>query len=208
MTVVSSHKPSKDSIFCAINQWRANNSWTRNFDRITYFGNNEEGLNGTFVPSDQFPRIRDLVGYCATVPGWSAIVNADIVIGDDFRKVEGHLLLKKAQCSMSRRFQFEGEDLAKAALVDMGLDFFAATQETWQMILPQVPENLRIGHCLWDTWMLNFMATNYLGGFYDITECRVVFHPKHEDRKREYTIEPTDNPYFHGGRYPRLKLTL
>lgn len=199
MMVVSSPKPSKDSHECAINQWRANASWKQSFDRIIYVGEEEENLHGLWFKSEQFPTIRQLLSFCAGHPGWSAIVNADIVVPVHFRKVEAMLIVNKAQAAVSRRWQFEGENLRNVAIVDLGLDFFAATQNIWRQVLNEFHPSLRIAHNTWDSQMLGILNAKAQGAFWDISPCRCVFHPKHGDRKRQYEIDsqlPGYKPIF------------
>jgi hypothetical protein len=33
------------------------------------------------------------------------------------------------------------------------------------------------------------MCTHYYNWLWDFTECRIVFHPKHEDRRRPFDID-------------------
>ena len=189
MLVVSSPKPSKDSHACAINQWRANASWQRAFDQIVYVGEEETSLHGHWIWSAQFPTIQQLLQVCAAQPGWSAIVNADIYVPIQFRMAEAMLMVRTAKACVSRRWQFEGENLRDIAVVDLGLDFFAAHQSIWQQVLKEFHPSLRIGHDTWDSHMLGILNAKARADFWDITPCRVCLHPKHGDRKRAYEID-------------------
>jgi hypothetical protein len=74
-------------------------------------------------------------------------------------------------------------------MIDNGLDFFCATPSVWKLAAMMVPKTYRLGHCLWDTFTLGFMCTHYYNWLWDFTECRIVFHPKHEDRRRPFDID-------------------
>jgi hypothetical protein len=209
MNAVSSYKPFHLSIPCALNQWRAFDSWKRVFDGVVYFGEPcrtiDEGAK--FVPAEQFPRIKDMAAYCAKLPGWSCLINADIVIGENFRDVEFRLMERGASCATSRRYEFDGESIEDGKIEDMGMDFFAATQPQWMRFAYECPDILRIGGQLWDTWALGFFNTIAPKTFFDITPCKVIFHPRHGDRN--YTpVEPFQNKYFDQLGSPLQKLYL
>ena len=193
MILVTSHRPLKDcSPEILRNQLRARESWEGNFTKIVFFGKYEAALSGPqvfFLDCEGFPHIQDMMAMCATAGDWCAIVNADIVVGRGMPIIKKELLAKNAQCAMSRRFEFEGEAIDDARMLDNGLDFFAATPSVWGLAATLVPKQYRIGHILWDTWTIGFLASHYYNWFWDITECRVIFHPKHEDRRRIFEID-------------------
>jgi len=125
---------------------------------------------------------------CAAQPGWSAIVNADIYLGDKFPIVEQKLKNKNATCAASWRWEFDparGVESAASERIphDNGVDFFAAVQSTWRKIADIADERLRHGSAFFDTWLLSFFATFESTGYWDISPARVIFHPKHEGRK-------------------------
>jgi hypothetical protein len=122
------------------------------------------------------------------MPGWCAIVNSDIVI-KNMPIIEVQLSNNRAFAAMSKRYEFEGENFKSAKVVDLGLDFFAAQPAVWREALRIIPAQYRIGHCLWDTWMLGFLCENYFKGLWDITSCRAVFHPRHGDRRTFFDID-------------------
>lgn len=210
MIAISSHRPLKDSFEFCKNQLRAKGTWNHAFDRIVYFGPEQEalgGINTTFIPCEQFPHIKIMVELCAAQSQWAALLNSDIVISPALRTWEQRLISKRAVAATSRRHEFYGEEIDKGMVRDSGLDFFCAAPRVWQKVAAVIPESFRIGHQQWDTWMLNFFMTEYWRQTYDITDCRLVFHPHHEDRKMPHTITvDRENPYMQGGGYPALKL--
>jgi len=193
MICVSSFRPLKEcSPSILRNQLKARESWEDAFNEIVYFGSPETALNGDtvmFIPTEQFPRIVDLVRYCADQVDWCAIVNADIVIRGNMRQVQGDIMSRGGLASISRRYEFVGEDFMRAKLVDTGLDFFAAHSHVWRHAAKLIPRQYRIGHCLFDTWLLGFLATHYMPKLWDITPLRMIFHPKHEDRRPMFHID-------------------
>lgn len=194
MIIVTSHRPYKDCTWeIRRNQLRARESWEGQASGIIYFGPEEiafAGKNVLFIErEEQFPQIEHLMKLAGTLAEPVAIVNADIVLGQGVAEIEKELMQRGALCAMSRRFEFEGEDVESGRMIDNGLDFFWATPSVWKLAAKLVPKNYRIGHCLWDTWTLGFMCTHYYAWLWDITECRVVFHPKHQWRKTPFKID-------------------
>jgi len=194
MIAVTSHRPFKDcSPEIRRNQIRARESWEGQFDGIVYFGEEEKELDGKnvqfIVNVEQFPPIELMMKCASHLKDWVAIVNADIVVSQGLKVIQRELFTKGALCAMSRRFEFEREDVNSGRMIDNGLDLFCATPSVWKLAAMMVPKNYRLGHCLWDTWTLGFMCTHYYAWLWDFTECRVIFHPKHEDRRRPFKID-------------------
>lgn len=186
MTAISSIKPFSKSPLIAANQLAAHDTWKSAFDAVYYVGPEAEPQladpHTHFVKGEDFPTIASLVAECTRHEGWSCILNGDILTSFRMRFVEHALRLQNAQSAISLRWQ-----LPQNAVVDQGLDWFAATQELWQKILPRVPKWFRISHCLWDTWILaSFHAIGDFSRCYDVTASKVVFHPQHEERERPY----------------------
>lgn len=212
MTAVSSFRPLKDcSPEILVNQLRAANSWRDAFDRIVYFGPHQKALDGphvTFLNSEQFPCIRTMAVVASQQRGWTAIVNADIVIAPDrMWRVQDKLNKEQALCCMSRRLNFMREDMKDGVMDDLGLDFFAAQPHVWARVAKEIPDQFRIGHQQWDTWLLGFFCANYGQRVVDITPWRMVYHPRHEDRQRPHPINPKiGEDYFSKVRWPRLLL--
>jgi len=192
MIAVTSHRPLiQCSNQIAQNQLRAVESWLKAFSHSCYFGPPEpayDALGFHQIPSEPFPKIIRLARFCASLPGWSALVNADIVIGPNLTEIEHRLDKKDAMCAVSWRYEFDLEP-AMSKVVDVGMDFFAARQEVWKEVGKIYPEEYRIGHSSWDAMMLgafNIVAKSQL---YDLTHHRLVFHPKHEDRQTPHFIK-------------------
>lgn len=181
------------------NQLAAKASWESMADAIVYFNEPEPRLASAktrFISSDPFPRIMDITEVCAMQPGWTAIVNSDIVLGPKFPIVEQRLKLKQATCAASWRWEFDPargiESAAKERIPhDNGIDFFAATQPVWKKVYEAVDERLRIGCTFWDTWLMSFFTTFEVSHFWDISPARVIFHPRHDGRK--YGPGPEDH---------------
>jgi hypothetical protein len=213
MIAVSSHRPKAS---CSPEIWRnqlaAHKSWLSAFDRIFYFGSDEDEFHDdktTSMPCDEFPRIEALAHFCSQTPGWSCIVNADIVLlPDTFRSVELELRRLKAASAMSFRFEFNPADKTRRIRnYDNGIDIFCATQPVWEKVCKKIPDWYRIGHCIWDTWMLGFF--NLEGQpFYEFTGSRCVLHPKHGDRNPIHTVNWISDGYLGAATPPKLKISV
>lgn len=191
MIAVSSHKPFSKSADIARNQLRAKESWEKVFDGIVYFGDYEPELASPkteFVPCIDFPQISLLVLAAAESLDHSCILNADIIVDTTLKTLWP---MPKMSACTSRRYEFHPDefDLATAEPRDFGVDFFLANPWVWRACWRAIPKHLRIGHVSWDSWMLSFL-NGYCGRrFCDITKFRCIFHPKHEERNRPYTIK-------------------
>lgn len=194
MTIISSMKPFRESRNIARNQMRAWASWTAIADKIIYFGEPEPSLNTRkteYVESTPFPRIKTLALAAALVPTMACIVNADIVLADHTRDVLTYVMKRGGKAAVSRRYEFIDGNLDDARLVngDWGVDFFFATPAIWRQLAKTISPEYRIGHVMWDSYVLSFFNTVASGATWDITKRRCVFHPKHEERKRPYSIQ-------------------
>lgn len=212
MIAISSFRPKSD---CAPEIWRnqvnAKKSWERAFSRVIYFGwppNPELASEKTlFVESEPFPKIRELCECASEQDQMTAIVNADIVVSKRMLNVEQALMRLGADSAMSKRFEFDPDNKTiPPKIVDSGLDIFIANPVVWAMAAEEVPEQFRIGHILWDTWMLSFFTHH--SRCWEITEMQVIFHPKHENRIRPHEIEPRmpEDKYLHRVAWPRYAL--
>lgn len=192
------------------NQMAAKQSWDRVFNRIIYLNDPEpwlEGDNTEFVPCQQPPRIKMMVEKCASLTGWSCIINADIIVADHFTKMELRLKSVEALCATSQRYQFDNGDPRRARTVDLGLDFFAATQSVWGAVALAIPEAFVTGKILWDHWLNNFLAEMFSHAYYDVTKERCIFHPKHQHRgDQSMHIEP--DHYMQYNRWARNTLVV
>lgn len=193
MIAVSSFKPFSKSSEIAENQMKAKESWERVFSKIIYLCDRPEPELASgkteFVTGHNFPIIRALVDVCASQRDWACIINADIVVSFRLKLVEMELKRKKAMSAISKRFQIPENEV-----VDYGLDWFAAIPALWAKIANRIPGVFRIGHPIWDTWMLAAFGTiGSIDQCYDATPSKIIFHPKHLDREQKCPIPvPTD----------------
>lgn len=137
-----------------------------------------------------------MLDVAAATPGWSIILNADIVIRGDIHRILSFAESLRAVCAISRRYEFTDLNFKDAKVVDLGLDFFMARQETWGKILDEYPERYRFGHSSWDALMLG--AFNCIGKemCFDLTKHRFVFHPRHGERRQAFHIDDTAQTRF------------
>lgn len=80
------------------------------------------------------------------------------------------------------------DDNVKPKVRDNGLDFFAACPQVWRDAELCIPLEYRMGHIMWDTWMLGFFNFKYRRGCRDLTQAQVIYHPRHGGRKRVHEI--------------------
>ena len=188
MIAVSSFRPlSECSPTILKNQLRAAESWKSAFEKIIYLNSPCSTMGGSgvsFVESEPFPRIQAMAAICAEQDNWCAIVNADIVVDCKLRQIERKLHEAGAVAAVSRRYTFENERYDLAQVDDFGLDFFAAIPGVWGQIAKGFPPTFRMGHIFWDTLCLGAFGYLCERRTWDITPCRAIFHPKHEDRHR------------------------
>lgn len=217
MKIVSSHRPHKNSEEFARNQTAANMSWRPIAERIYYLGNYEGDLaapNVTFVESEQHPTIRRMAKLCSEVGlsrlEWVALVNADIVLSPRIVDAIDELNARNGSCGMSLRYQFfvghNPQDTGSQT--DLGIDFFIATKAIWAMVSKEVPEMFRIGHILFDTWLMSFFARWGGSACYDLTPQRLVFHPIHGDRNRVHPVSDPGDYYTTHIAWPKGRLRL
>lgn len=204
MIIISSFRPYEG---CPPAIWEqqtaANRSWVRIFDQIIYFNDAEPRMAASnkvmFLPTTGKPSIKKIVKFASGLNDWSAIVNADIVIPSNFRRVEDALRGRPAACAISRRYTLTPDGDTTAAQLapgDNGLDFFAATPAVWKLAAEKIPDGFCLGRIVWDTWMLNFFMGEFGNHCYDVTPARVVFHPQHEDRTDQNWDFPKTDPYL------------
>jgi hypothetical protein len=195
MNVISSHRPMAEDSEIARNQKLAHRTWEMWARNITYFGPKEFELQSpktTFVESEQFPHIVDLMNAAAFQRGFTAIMNADIVVKPDIRKLERMMMLRGKLCASSRRYHFDPNtcDWAAAELGDdRGRDIFIARWDIWRDAARWIPPELRIGNARWDAWVTDYFRAKHNDAFLDFTNMRIVFHPIHGSRKRPYDEE-------------------
>lgn len=181
------------------NQLGANESWNRVFDHIIIFGNKDKRIDSgitTFIPGDDWPKIKSMMLFASLLKDWACIINADIVVSPDLFKVEKQLRDKRASCAMSYRYQFDPVNpLVEKKVVDNGLDIFCAVPQVWKEASRDVPEAFRIGHQQWDTWTIGYFNSHFYTGFFDFTPAKCIYHPKHESRMYKYTISISPNTF-------------
>jgi hypothetical protein len=207
MIIVSSFRPFEG---CPPGIWNhqvaANRSWVRLFHRIFYFNQADPRMRDPrvgFLPTNGKPSIKKMAAFCGGLNDWSAIVNADIVIPQNFRRAEDALRSRPAACAVSRRYTLPpGGDTSTARLLDLGLDFFAATPKVWKAAAEKIPEGFCLGRISWDNWILNFFMAEFGNYCYDLTPARVVFHPQHEGREDQNWDFPKDDPYILKSNWP------
>lgn len=169
------------------NQLAAKSSWDRVASKVVYFSAREPALDNPktiWIPSEEFPQIMDLCEFAAQQNDWCALINSDIVLGPHLPIVEAKLKVRKASCATCWRHNFDPHaGVDSAVKEDNGMDFFAATPEVWRRAYEMVDERLRMGSGFWDSWMLSLFCTFYPQHFWNITNSRVIFHPRHGGRQ-------------------------
>jgi hypothetical protein len=135
-----------------------------------------------FLPTKGKPTIKAMAAFCGQLAGWSCILNADIVVPQNFRRVEDVLLAGDKACAISKRYNMVDDDQSAAKITDNGLDFFAANAPVWKLAAETINDDYRMGRIVWDTWMVNFFMFKFGNYCHDITPSRVVFHPLHDGR--------------------------
>ncbi len=190
LVALSSFRALKDcSPEIAKNQLRAKRSWEAVFDQIIYFGELEPALASartTFVPTADFPAMSTVLLAASWGNDLTAIINADIVVLPILKEAIQAALSGGAVAMTSQRFEFDPvtEDYAKAKVVDMGIDFFAAWPNVWKDAALRVPDELRWGGNQWDTWLSSYFNMSLQRRFVSLSRYRAILHPRHGDRKR------------------------
>lgn len=195
MIAISSHRPLDQEPEIKRNQLLAKRTWESVFSRIIYFGVFEQELASSktvFFPHEEFPRIKDLMEQAGKQRGLVAILNADIVVTPDLKKLERMMMLRGKLCASSRRYHFDPDTCDwKAAQLgnDRGRDIFIARNDIWRDAAHNVPEQFRIGHQGFDGWITDFFRGKYNTSFIDFTDMRIIFHPNHGNRKMPHSKE-------------------
>lgn len=199
MNAVSSYAPMDRALEVTRNQMAALESWRKGFSSITYFNSPDPFLTAPgvrFVTSGDPPKIIELVKYAASLPDWTAIINADIIVLPKLTKLVPMLSNSKLACAISRRFEFDPELGPKVGeIVDYGLDIFVAEPVIWQAAAHAIPPQFAIGHQLWDTWMLSFFLHQSRGRCADFTGAKAIWHPRHGNRG-DFSMAPPENDFY------------
>lgn len=205
MIAISSFRPLDDSPDIALNQLRAKKSWDGVFDGVLYFGKQEQRLNSSrtqFIDGGEWPHMALLVAAAALCGDMACIINSDIWVAPEFRELQFRasqwdgMRKRPGLAYTSRRYQYEPKtfNLQAAKGYDGGFDIFLAYPQVWKRCLKVIPEAFRIGHGGWDAWMLEFMHHVCGKQFHDITTRRLVFHPRHQERRQVFSFatQPID----------------
>lgn len=193
MIAISSFRPLDTNEEYRKNQIAAFESWNKVFDAIVFFNAPDERMKSgitSFFPSEDYPFILTLAGLASRFPeNLVCLINSDIVASPDLLYVEQTLKENKASCAVSHRWQFDPVNLMQPKqVVDLGLDIFVGTSEVWGRVARLVPEEFRIGHGMWDTWLIAFFNKHFASTFYDFTPSRCIFHPKHGGRQSKFDL--------------------
>ena len=197
MIAVSSHrKHGKTLCVYRKNQIRAKESWERYFDQIIYFGPVEPALVSDktfFIPSDNWPFIRDMAAEASRQPSeFVAIVNADIVVTQPIRQIEGIMRASGMKAVSSRRRDMQTRKLLDN---DKGRDIFICTPHVWSRVAANVPATCRIGHQQWDSWMIAFLRTTLQNRFGEFTRIPCIYHPRHSGRNMPHAVDISCSKY-------------
>jgi hypothetical protein len=201
LCAVSSFRPLDECPEVAKNQLRAKKSWDAVFDDIFLLGDFDERLatpSTHFIKAEQFPHISLMIWIASKQLSPTCILNADIVVAPNLKELLDQGWQKQAMAMTSKRLEFDPatEDYFKARVVDLGADFFCATQDVWKRAYVEVPQQFRIGHNRWDNWMLNFLWFICRRRFIDISTLGPIFHPKHGSRFQPHSIDDSDVNFY------------
>lgn len=191
MIAVSGHKPHALNGEYRRNQVAAVHTWLDVFDSIYFFGpleselmfpkvnfiaTNEDGRIG----QENFPTIKQLFSFMANQgSNLVAIINADIRVTPKLKGVEAHMQSRNLQAACSYRWQGD-----PPAIIDKGMDIFVARTWLWKILAREIPNDYRLGHCEWDTWVLGQLMRHTHWKMADFTPSRCIFHPIHDGRDR------------------------
>lgn len=195
IAITSCRALSKCAPEIAANQLLALESWQRVFEHIVIFGAPEPKLESditTFISSEDWPTISQMMAFASLLDDWSCLINADIFVSQEFGGVEAELKRRNAKCAMSYRYEFVADNPLVGKRMDLGLDIFCARLEVWKQAAQAVPGVFRIGHGLWDNWTIGYFNTMFPDEFFDFTPAKVIFHPKHENRIHKYEFAKPD----------------
>ncbi len=192
MNAVTSFRPLAHSEEWKRNQLLAKRSWEMWARYIVLFGDEDKELHSPktkFIPSEQYPSLKSMAEAASDLPGFTAILNADIVVTPQIRYVEQMMCARGCVSASSRRYHFDPNtcDWDGATLGDdRGRDIFVARRDVWRDLARILPEDLRIGNTRWDAAFVNWFRDEFGVKFIDFTDKRIVFHPIHGGRNRPY----------------------
>lgn len=193
------------------NQSFAFQSWLRVFEAVIVLGPYQKHLASPitrFYPSENFPKVYEAVNICADQNEWACIINSDIWIAPNFKRIEEKLTQKKALAASSWRWTFDpAVGVEPCRHDDYGIDFFAAAPGAWEMVYREMqnsaqgdidsPKHLRLGAPSWDQYMLGVFFMKFATlGFFNLTDTRVIRHPVHGDRRHYNNIPTVHFPHW------------
>lgn len=205
MIAVSSYRPFGEHPLIDQMQIEAKQTWEQVFDTIFYANTDSPLLDSQktcfwkYGKLNEKPAIIFLAGIGDyTGDPFAVIVNADIKL-DPKAKCLPELMEKHgAECGISRRITIGTNEFT-----DLGLDFFIATASIWRRIQNEFPPEYKLGCVLWDTSLLAWMVKNYPSKCVDLSPCRMVFHPQHEDRNDQSIEKVIGDTWINSVRWPK-----
>lgn len=186
-------------------------------ERIFYFNERDQRMSSAktiFLPHKTKPTVKSMAGFAAGLGGWTALINADIILTLNFSRVEKELLNKLAACAVSKRFtviRTTGPiiaDYSAARVTDNGVDFFAATPAVWQKVADDIPPEFLFGKKGFDTYLVNHFMLNFGNFCYDLTDSKICLHPLHNDRSDQNWDVPRNNEVMRKNNWPFHSLTI
>lgn len=211
MIALSSFRPFGQSVEYDANAIRANVSWSKVFDWVVYWNKFEGKFPSVHTIPTHFrlrehhnetsPTIKEMAKFAGERNELCCIINADIVVTPKLKEVGRWMNANDIRCGTSRRINFNPMFSMEASNLqvpdDMGLDIFIATPEVWSKVAKAVPEQFKLGHVLWDTWMLQYFMHLCPNQCCDFTPSKCVFHPIHGNRGDQTTqMEPEKDKYL------------
>lgn len=184
-------------------------SWDVVFDQIHYFNALEPQLatsSTIFIAReqpDERPSIALMAEHAAQLPGWTALINADIIVSKKLSLMPFILDGQHVCCALSRRWRTPSDNQP----IDWGLDFFLAKSMVWKTVAAQVPKDFLMGKIRWDTWLCSFWCHRYDTHCADLTASRLIYHYDHNERGDQHLKDP-DDFYLRNPRYPRRRIVI
>jgi hypothetical protein len=208
---VSSLKPFANDTAYKEHQLRAYDSWHPMFSQVVYMSHQEDALISPkikYIGTVGWPRIKEMVAVASKLQSdYVAIINSDIWLHPRFQDVIKSMGNNQVIGSTSRRFSYDHPNFSDAKIIDHGMDVFITTPRVWKKVHQHIPESLRVGHYLWDTWMSGFLNDFLKSKMVDFTSYRCVFHPIHGGRENPHAQEIKANDrYLRAAGFPGHKL--
>src|SRR6185436_19961331 len=108
---------------------------------------------------------------------------------------------KKAVAWTAQRQEYDPItfNLDEAKVVDMGADIFCAQPWVWHEAYRNISTQYRIGHSMWDNWLLGFLTLTFKRRFVDLTKLNPIFHPRHSSRIQPFLVNPPRDRFIESG---------